>query len=206
MKYPLHEYNGQMLTMLQLAELAGCTTAALHSRARTHSLADAVAMGVANRGRQFGYVPKPKPPTKPRPVAKTFEFRGQHLTIKELAKIARCRYIAMYGRLQVGDAEHAVGMGESDRARKAANKRQVVAKPRKVKKVKVRKAQPALKASKPVKPPTRKTEAINPRNVKPTVLPGFVGTRYTFTPAPGWVGEISKMREQERAPLNRAGG
>ena len=189
MKYPLHEYNGQMLTIRELAALAGCSKDTLHARVRHYgySVSEAVAMGAANPSRRLGTVIEG--------LARRFEYRGQMLTYKELAKLAGCRWEAMRIRMKSGDAERAVNMGKASQKRKADSNGKPI---RKAKKLKVKKLI-ALKASKPAKPPTRKTEAINPRNVKPTVLPGFSGTRYTFTPAPGWVGEISRMREQERS-------
>ncbi len=52
-------------------------------------------------------------------VASHHEFRGRMASIRELAALAGCTYIAMYCRLRLGhSAEHAVSMGAPTRARK----------------------------------------------------------------------------------------
>ena len=200
MTYPLHEYNGQMLTIRELAALAGCNYDTLFRRMNKggFSVAQAVEMGASNRRRKLGTGKNAHLPPKPKEVVAHFDYHGQSLRISELAAIAGTNCGAMRKRLQFMDAVLAVSMGESQLSRMGHEKRAPTAsgRPRKVMALRVRKDKSLLKTK---NTPSPFAEVINPANVKPTVLPGFIGNRFTFTPVPGWVGEISLMREQEQS-------
>lgn len=190
-RFKTYDFGGNQLTLAELAAAAGCTCAAMQWRLRFKSPDEAVAMG-ARAVRVAAPAPPPRAAVSHAKPARTYSprtylYQGQDLTVQQLATIAGCSLMAMYGRLLTRTPDAAVVMGgtQSNRDRAAARRRGT--------------APAAAAPDNPPAPPPASSDANV--DLGETPAPGKRETPRDHQPAPAPAPEARPYRTTAPAPV-----
>ena len=182
-----YEWQGQQLTMRQLADISGCGKSCLRQRLKKMDLAAAIAMGPGDRMRRYKGGPMFNTPDGLHPTTKRYTVGAETLTLKELAARAGVPACSMRARLLRHEPAVALAMGKAGLGRRV-NKREPKPKPppKPPKPAKVKQTKPPASAKLSAKSWSIGEKKADKRVLKPTEIKGeaIVTPKTVVTVAP----------------------